>query len=180
MSPRYWPVFGQRPRRLRLSRLARQTVNAWFADFQVQAPYLAPQSEAVLTLCLVEMIRTSRRLPEGFDGLDPFRQKLWPVLEQIATDPYASWSLTRMAGMTNLSPRHFSRCFHDVLDQSPKHYLFQARMRAVAAEITADPTPALKDISARAGYASVHVFARAFRNFYGVSPGAYRQRTLKP
>ncbi len=176
MAPRCWPVFGSRPRRLRLSRLVVDAVAAWFRDFYRQSPFQRQQCLAALTLCLVEMIRTCDREPGEFDGLDAFRQQLWPLLGRIANEPYAHWSIAKLATEFHLSTPHFSRCFQKVIGQTPKHYLLDTRLQAAAAEIAADPTLPIKTIGERAGYATIHAFAYAFKQFFGTSPGAYRRQ----
>ncbi len=131
-------------------------------------------------MCLVSMVRVEPDAHNAaLEGLDSFRQSLWPLLERIENEPYTDWSISDLAEETHLSTPHFSRCFRRLLDKTPKQYLIETRMRAAAAELIADPPKAIKQISRRAGYADIHTFTHAFGHFFGISPGAYRRHAAR-
>lgn len=48
-------------------------------------------------------------------------------------------------------------------------------MRAIAADLLADPTRPIKDIAEKAKYTSVHTFSHSFKQAFGISPAAYRR-----
>ena len=178
LAPRYWPVWGTKTRHAPLPHGLVDTIAEWATQAERRTAFVPHQCLALATLCLIEL---ARRQPESQPrdvGLDAFRGRLLPLLERIANEPYADWAMDRLAQEAHMSARHFSRCFHRLVGQTPKHYLLEARMRAAAGEIAADTSRPLKEISQRAGYATVHAFTHAFTNFCGVSPGAYRRRPV--
>lgn len=179
LAPRHWPAFGTRARAVRLSKGLLACIEHWSRAYQAGGTLLPERARAVLTLCLVEafeMAGPRAARADGDDELDAFRQRLWPVLERIANQPHHEWSVSQMAADCHLSTDHFSRCFQRVVTQTPKRFLLGARLRAAATELTADPRQPIKTVSERASYTTVHAFTRAFTEFFGVSPGAYRDQ----
>jgi AraC-like DNA-binding protein len=83
-----------------------------------------------------------------------------------------------MARQAGVSVPHFSRCFRKAVGQTPKQYLHASRMRAAAGDLVAEPVQPIKQVSRRAGYATVHAFTHAFKEFFGVSPGRYRKHPV--
>lgn len=151
----------------------------WSSQFDRRTPFAQQQTMALATLCLVEMARRQREPAWSLEGLDSFRQRLWSMLERIANDPYAAWSISRLAKEAHFSLPHFSRCFRRVVRQTPRQYLVAVRLRAAADEIATKPSQPIKEVAERAGYTTVHAFTHAFKRIFGVSPGAYRRRPLK-
>ena len=46
-----------------------------------------------------------------------------------------------------------------------------------AKELLLDPDIKIQDIAQRIGYTDNNYFSKAFRNYYGISPSVFRQRT---
>jgi AraC-like DNA-binding protein/quercetin dioxygenase-like cupin family protein len=175
VSPQYWPLLGMRVRKVRLSPELLAHLEAWARRYESGEALLQQESVALASLCLIETIRDTGDRPRGPDGLDAFRQKLWPVLERIANDPHAGWTVAQLAGECNLSTDRFSRLFHRVIGYPPQDHLFHARMQDVAAQLISQPTRPIKEIAERARYGSVHSFTHAFKDAFGASPAAYRR-----
>ena len=55
-------------------------------------------------------------------------------------------------------------------------YVLQVRMER-AKELLLDPDIKIQDIAQRIGYTDNNYFSKAFRNYYGISPSVFRQRT---
>ncbi len=80
-------------------------------------------------------------------------------------------ALARHCGVSSV---HFARRFTELLGQTPRRYLLEARLTAAAAELLADPGVAIKEVAERAGYGSVHAFTRAFAEVLGAPPATFR------
>jgi AraC-like DNA-binding protein/mannose-6-phosphate isomerase-like protein (cupin superfamily) len=175
VSPQYWPLIGVRPRKVRLSEGLVACLDAWGRRYEACAARLKQEAIALASLCLLETLAHERTRVRGPDHLDAFREQLWPVLERIAHDPHAGWTVAQLARECKLSADRFSRQFHEVLGESPQHYLLIARVRDVAVELGSHPTRPIKEIAERARYSSVHSLTRAFTDAFGVSPAVYRR-----
>ncbi|NUN92717.1 MAG: helix-turn-helix domain-containing protein [Verrucomicrobiae bacterium] len=168
LAPAYWPKAGMRWRRVRFPRHLRQMLDA-----AREGPTENARATAMAALCVLETIGHDRRPADP--SLDAFRQALWPLLERIESEPYAGWSVARMASACHVSADHFSRCFRKLLGQPPHRYLLETRIRAAAASLLNEPARPIKEIADAAGYATIHAFSAAFKNTLGRSPAAYRR-----
>ena len=84
------------------------------------------------------------------------------------------WKVAALASDCRMSESHFTRRFHELIGQTPRSYLAEARMRAAGDELLAEPPRPIKDIAESANYATVHAFSNSFKKMIGISPAAYR------
>ena len=179
VAPRYWPLFGSRARRLDLSKHLVLAIERAGQHWDAGAPLARQEAIAVTTLCLIEFIGENPEGQESYETLDAFRLKLWPMLEMVESDPYEDWSVAELAKECHLTSDHFSKCFRDVLAQTPQQYLLRSRMRAAAHELLSDTSVPIKELAQKAGYATVHAFTRAFSRVFGISPASYRKAPIQ-
>lgn len=83
--------------------------------------------------------------------------------------------VTRFAAKAGLSQRQFERLFHDELGQRPVSFYAHLRLERAERLLTYS-TLKVQEVAVATGFASLPVFSRAFRQRYGVSPAAWRQR----
>ena len=74
-----------------------------------------------------------------------------------------------------MSARHFSRAFKSETGTTPAKFVANVRLEAVCNYLTQTNLP-IKRIVSKAGYRSVDVLTRAFRDQFGITPDAYRRR----
>ncbi|MBN1676392.1 MAG: helix-turn-helix transcriptional regulator [Kiritimatiellae bacterium] len=175
VAPRHWALFGRQPRRFRPPRTVRTCLEEVWRACAADHPLAQEQVLAVVTLCLAQLARTCVPAPRRADGTDPFRERLWPLLEKVGRAPCSGWTVAALAESSGLSVDHFARRFRATLRMTPQRYLKEARMRAVAAALLAQPVKPIKQIAETAGYATVHAFTRAFTREFGISPAAFRR-----
>ena len=104
------------------------------------------------------------------------------TLKLIHARPSDPWTVERLASQVGLSRSGFAARFHALVGETPLRYLARWRMLKAAAWLreTSDSVP---QIAERAGYESAPAFHKAFKQWQGVGPGAYRragQRGLRP
>ena len=170
-----WELFGKQFRFRRISPELIVAAETAGGHYRRNSRLAVPQAVAVATLCLIKFLDLNKPAPAHEDNLDLFRSSLWPLLEQIVTDPHAGWTVGRMANVCHLSNNYFSKCFRQVVGQTPQRYVIDTRMRSTAAELLAEPSRPIKDIAETANYATIHAFSRAFRRVMGIAPAAYRR-----
>src|ERR1051325_7774839 len=129
LSPSCWTFFGVRPRRLEVPHELVQVVERAGRRFNANGPFARQEAVAATNLCLLELLTEPRPTQGTPGGLDSFRRSLWPILEKVAGNPYQGWTVAGMANECHVSESHFSRCFHQVLGQTPRQYLMEAPMR---------------------------------------------------
>jgi AraC-like DNA-binding protein len=85
--------------------------------------------------------------------------------------------IAEVAARSGYSSRHLARLFTQQYGESFSDYLMRVRIQT-ASHLLLDDTVSLKQIARKAGFNSMPAFVRSFRRFTGVTPGAYRQRSL--
>jgi AraC family transcriptional regulator len=83
--------------------------------------------------------------------------------------------LTALARAAALSPFHFHRVFRGMLGETPLEMHRRLRLERAAARLLGSEA-AITTIAFDAGYETHEAFTRAFRQAYGTSPSAFRQR----
>ncbi|RKT55897.1 GlxA family transcriptional regulator [Saccharothrix australiensis] len=97
------------------------------------------------------------------------------VLDAIADNPAARWTVEEMARCAAMSTRHFARVFPRRVGLPPARYVERARVEAAAALLeTGDE--GLDVVARRSGFGSAETLRRAFGRVLGVTPGGYRNR----
>lgn len=178
LAPRFWPIFGTAFQRFRLPEYLVDGVEAVAKRSAEGAPLSGQNAAAAITSCLIAL--SDQHAPDAnINGIpSDFCHFLWPLLESIEREPSIKWNVSRLAAMLHLSPDHFSRCFRDVVGQSPQRYVLETAMRAAAAGLLKDPPLPIKEIAGHAGYANVQAFTHAFTRIFKISPATYRDQSL--
>jgi AraC-like DNA-binding protein len=89
--------------------------------------------------------------------------------------PARRWTLGSLALEARLSRYHFLRTFDRLTGVTPHQYVLRARLRDAALRLACDSGSVL-DVALDCGFGDVSNFNRAFRQEFGVSPRAFRQR----
>lgn len=110
--------------------------------------------------------------PEEKGGL-PF-PKLRRAMEFITENLSSDLRLEQIASQIEISPFHFARLFRKSLGQSPYQYLLQQRI-AIAKVLLRNPSLSVQEIAMQTGWNSPVNFVRAFRQWVGATPGAWRK-----
>ena len=90
---------------------------------------------------------------------------------------YDDLTLTRLAEISGFNSSYLSRLFKKKKNMTISDYILEKRMDA-AQRLLRTTNEKISEISVKTGYLSPHSFARTFRNYTGVSPQEYRERTL--
>ncbi len=83
--------------------------------------------------------------------------------------------LAALANAAGYSPFHIHRIFAAIMGESPSAFLRRIRLERAAMDLVASKK-AVGEIGIDAGYSTPDVFARAFRQTFGVLPSVFRQR----
>mgnify|MGYP001331389699 CR=1 FL=1 len=93
----------------------------------------------------------------------------------ILENPRADLSLSALAGVAGVSPRHLSRLFHEQLSISPADYVELTRIDIARRLLEDSPTP-IKTVTYASGFGSTATLRRAFLRRIGITPLEYRVR----
>lgn len=147
-----------------------------------EASMLRPGGETVMTrladILVIQAIRTwLDRAPEANIGwLAALRDKqIGRTLALIHRRPEHEWSVAELASEAGMSRSAFSARFTELVSQPAMQYLAQWRLHLARSDLL-DTRETVGVIAARAGYQSEAAFGRAYKQFFGVPPGAMRRQ----
>ncbi|WP_284079264.1 AraC family transcriptional regulator [Herbaspirillum aquaticum] len=110
-----------------------------------------------------------------FDSMHRYRTRMARVVATIAADPMAQHSLEALAAIAAFSPFHFHRLYRSLTGETIMDTLRHQRL-ALAALKLASQEGSVTEIALACGYESPQAFTRAFRQFSGQSPSAFRHK----
>ncbi len=96
------------------------------------------------------------------------------AMDGVVADP-GRGSLAAALAAAAMSERTFRRVFARETGMTWQAWLCQARIMEAASQLTAGGR--VTDVAAEVGYSSLSAFAKAFRQFTGESPAAFRRRS---
>jgi AraC-like DNA-binding protein len=128
--------------------------------------------DVLVVLGLRTGLASSANAPKWFRGASDSR--LSRALQAIHSGTGKSWTVEKLAKLSNMSRATFARVFQEVLGDTPMKYLADWRM-TVARDLLRTQDISLSEVAERVGYSSLYAFATAFRRHHGQPPGRWRQ-----
>lgn len=101
------------------------------------------------------------------------------AIAAIHRRPGARWTVDALSVEARMSRSSFAERFTLLLGVPPARYLLQWRMRLAAAWLHGD-VMSIAEAAEQLGYATEPAFSRAFKRFFGATPGAVRSRKAMP
>jgi AraC-like DNA-binding protein len=102
-------------------------------------------------------------------------QRISDILRYLEAHAAEPLELDELAKLASLSKYHFLRTFRSVVGRSPYQYLLTLRIRRAALELVRSKA-AVSSIALDAGFGDLSTFNHRFRDVFGVSPRAFRER----
>jgi AraC family transcriptional regulator len=102
-------------------------------------------------------------------------KRISAVLRHIEAHADETVTLDELAAMAAMSKYHFLRVFQRIVGMTPYQFLLNCRMRQAASRLCASSEP-VSHIAYAAGFGDLSTFNRRFRDTFGFSPKAFRDR----
>ena len=102
------------------------------------------------------------------------RPEIEAALGLMERDLSEDLDIATLARSANLSPKHFARCFKDVVGVPPMAYLQALRLSRARAALATTRRTAVA-IAVEHGFADAAHFSRAFKRTYGLTPTHFRR-----
>lgn len=102
-----------------------------------------------------------------------YRRRISRVISAIVEDPGADHSVERLAEVAHFSPFHFHRIYRAVTGESVVATVRRMRLAQASHKLAGTPSSVILT-ALEAGYESPQSFARAFREFTGLSPTGFQ------
>ncbi len=84
-------------------------------------------------------------------------------------------SVSALANKLSMSDRNFSRCFTEVVGESPGKYVESIRLTAAKSHLE-DSAMSIQEVAYACGFKSVEILRRLFQRRYEINPKEYRSR----
>ncbi|PCK08900.1 MAG: hypothetical protein COA42_06540 [Alteromonadaceae bacterium] len=97
------------------------------------------------------------------------------ALNHIHSEQGAHWTVERLGQTVAMSRTAFTEKFTKLVGMPPKNYLINWRMNKAKAYLQ-EGQKSMADIAQHAGYASEASFSKAFKQFFGDTPGSLRPK----
>ena len=145
-----------------------------------------PAAETVITrfseILFIQAVRTY--LSTASDGKRGWftalqDSQIGQALALIQHQPGEPWTIESLARRASLSRSAFSAKFKQLVGESPMQYVTRVRLTKAAALLRTQPAT-LVEVATSIGYDSEVAFSKAFRRYFGIAPGAYRQGKRRP
>ena len=153
---------------------------------RVEASINREEAETIITrlseLLFIQAVRAYIRTigDKNVGWLGALRDpEIGQALALIQRQPGEAWTVGSLACCVSLSRSAFSAKFRQLVGEPPMQYITRVRLTKAAAELRTYAAT-LVEVATSVGYESEVAFSKAFKRYFGVAPGAYRQgrRTL--
>ena len=103
--------------------------------------------------------------------------RLQSLLNYITENAGNGATVRSMARFMGMNDKYFSRYFRMHVGMSPKQYLTKCRM-TYAIHLLSDSDCSLPEIAAILNFSDQYSFTKAFKNYFGETPGKFRKHFL--
>jgi AraC-like DNA-binding protein len=143
---------------------------ALYGAFGAQDAFRDRELAAILECLLISL---GRAVGEGSVA----RGELSASLHYVMTAYAGEIRIPELAAMEHLSTPRYNAKFKALMGVSPSRYILQLRM-GEACDLLRNTDFSIKEIAAMCGYRDPYFFSRAFKEYTGKSPRAYRNTSL--
>ncbi|GEM_PF-2701408 len=133
-----------------------------------------PDMVALLETILATSLHTLQK--NGGQDADPY--DLETLASQFRSEPFLDYDFHAIAQTLSITITHLRRIFRRKFGCTAREYLMRQRMIRVA-EMLSNSEMQIKKIQYTSLFSSAIDFCRSFKNYYGVSPSAYRRNHRK-
>jgi len=116
----------------------------------------------------------SRESPNREYLLAEYRSRINRVIDYIEANIGSELSLKELAGVAHFSPFHFHRIFGAMVGETLNDFIQRLRIEKAASMLVQNPKQTITGIALDCGFSSSSVFARAFKDNFGMSASDWR------
>lgn len=103
-----------------------------------------------------------------------YRRRINLAIQFIAENLSSKLSLDDVAQASFFSPYHFHRIFHGMVGETVNDFIIRKRMELAASRIVCKSHLSITDIAEMGGFSSSANFSKAFKLYFGITPGQLR------
>ncbi len=112
-------------------------------------------------------------------GKQEYLRRIHCVQDYIEAHLADSLTLEELAIVAGFSKYHFHRIFKGIVHESLLHYVNRIKLERAAGALVHRPELTVTDIAYHFGFTDSAVFSRTFKDYFRVTPSAYRRQNSK-
>lgn len=97
------------------------------------------------------------------------------VIDFIEKNLENELQLEQLAGVANFSSFHFHRIFSSIVNEPLNQFIQRLRLEKAASQLISNPKKTITRVAYDCGFGSSSSFARAFKEYYSVSPSKWKE-----
>jgi AraC family transcriptional regulator len=98
-----------------------------------------------------------------------YNKQINRVINYIMGHLRGDLSLDKLAAIANYSPFHFQKVFKQVVGKTPKQFIMLTKLKSATGFLMIDQPKPVSEIAFNCGFSSPSVFARSFKDHFGLS-----------
>ena len=138
-------------------------------------PIAREEGAIALAAAVTRLCSDNAPSPVRVSALD--ERRVGRVLRYMDGHADQALDLGRLAAVAAMSKFHFLRVFRRSIGMTPYQYLLSLRLRRVASRLLTSPNTVSK-IAFESGFGDLSTFNATFRNAFGMSPTAFRRKSI--
>ncbi len=108
-------------------------------------------------------------------GINNSRERITEVVNYIHENLDSSLTLRELSGIAFLSPSHFKKIFRETSGENISDYVKRVRLEKAQYMLLHNQYRSITEIAMDTGFSSSASFARAFRQYFGISASDFRK-----
>jgi len=112
---------------------------------------------------------------KGNKARNEYGRRIDLAIRYIADNLSSKLSLDDVAQASFFSPYHFHRIFHGIVGETVNDFIIRKRMELAANRIVCKNHLSITEIAEMGGYSSSANFSKAFKLYFGITPGQLRK-----
>lgn len=138
---------------------------------------LAARSIDLLIRCLMVKVSEAWSQSQQLNTSVPHYYELSRVRDTILSSPEHPWTVDELAEMAHLSPSYFQVVYKKAFGITCMTEVINAKLEQAKLLLTSTELP-ISAVAAETGYNEVYHFIRQFKKSTGMTPGAFRKKTI--
>ncbi|MBO5354185.1 MAG: helix-turn-helix domain-containing protein [Lachnospiraceae bacterium] len=164
-------------------------VNHILSELMEKQPGYQLSVRGLVMALFIELMRIEQKFAGGGGAQGPLERleekndleedlAIAPALKYIEENYMMQFPMEQLADLCHLSPTHFRRVFHEIMDSSPLDYLNNTRIMK-ACSLLRSTEDSILSISEQVGFHSVSSFNRSFQRVMQCAPREYRKNMIQ-
>ncbi len=116
----------------------------------------------------------SQEAPNRAFLLAEYKSRINRVIDYIEANIDKEMTLAELAGVAHFSPYHFHRIFGAMVGETLNGFIQRIRLEKAAVKLVTNPKKSITEVAFESGFSSSSVFARAFKESFGMSASHWR------